>query len=89
MVNSRSAQLINLMTFAAPMSGRTCHVFDEDFAYFLESVKGDVCITGRKCYAELGSAIPGSGKMLLNAAEQTCDQLGPIAGLRSLFDLML
>ena len=61
----------HLMTNTSPVSDRTRHVFSEDFAYFLEAVRGDVCITGRKCYAELGSAIPGAGKMFPNATVPT------------------
>ncbi|CAE7601220.1 folA [Symbiodinium natans] len=41
--------------------GRLPWSIPEDFAYFLDAVRGDVCITGRKSYAEFGSAIPGAG----------------------------
>ena len=36
-------------------------LYRKDFSYFLDAVRGDVCITGRKSYDEFGSAIPGAG----------------------------
>ncbi|CAK9047014.1 Dihydrofolate reductase [Durusdinium trenchii] len=32
----------------------------EDWSHFLAAVKGGTCISGRRCYEELGQAMPGS-----------------------------
>mmetsp|Transcript_42177 Transcript_42177/g.86757 ORF Transcript_42177/g.86757 Transcript_42177/m.86757 type:complete len:177 (-) Transcript_42177:442-972(-) len=66
--------------------GRLPWSIPEDFAYFLEAVRGDVCITGRKCYAELGSAIPGSG---LHIVLSTQDITYPDAVVRPSLDAAL
>lgn len=32
----------------------------EDWGHFVNSVQGGVCISGRRCYEELGQAMPGA-----------------------------
>ena len=32
----------------------------EDWSHFVNSVQGGVCISGRRCYEELGQAMPGA-----------------------------
>jgi hypothetical protein len=36
----------------------------QDWKHFVESVKGGICISGRRCYEELGQAMPGSSNSL-------------------------
>jgi dihydrofolate reductase len=36
------------------------HLPGQDWAWFKESVKGDVLVHGRRCYEELGRALPGT-----------------------------
>ena len=36
------------------------HLPWQDWAWFKKSVKGDVLVHGRRCYEELGSALPGT-----------------------------
>ncbi|CAE7155104.1 folA, partial [Symbiodinium pilosum] len=50
--------------------GRLPWSIPEDFSYFLEAVKGDVCITGRRSYAEFGCAIPSAGLHIVLSKQQ-------------------
>ena len=38
----------------------------QDWKYFVASVKGGICISGRRCYEELGEAMPGSSTLGLS-----------------------
>lgn len=35
-------------------------ITSQDWKHFVDSVKGGICISGRRCYEELGQAMPGS-----------------------------